>query len=309
MRIAIIGAGMAGLAAGRKLRLAGHDVTIFDKSRGLGGRMATRRSGDLAFDHGAQYFTARGASFKAAVARWCSAGAASEWFEDSFVGSPTMTAPARDLAEGLAVVSNVTVTHLERMHTGWSVHGAEFQTSPQESFGRVVLATPAPQALAIATSSGLAFDALERASYAPCWALMLAFEQSTGVADRAKPEDATIGWMARNASKPSRDGSRDTIVVHATPGWSKEHLERSPPDAAVSLLEAFRRITGVLAEPVHMAAHRWRYALVETPAGVPCVYDETIGVGACGDWCLGARVEAAFDSGEAMADRLIASAR
>ena len=79
-RVAIIGAGMAGLAAARLLREAGASCTIFDKSRGLGGRMATRRTGDFSFDHGAQYFTARGPRFRALVDDWSAAGHAAGWY-------------------------------------------------------------------------------------------------------------------------------------------------------------------------------------------------------------------------------------
>jgi predicted NAD/FAD-dependent oxidoreductase len=91
------------------------------------------------------------------------------------------------------------------------------------------------------------------------------------------------------------------VVVQASPAWSRTHLEATPEAVAPLLLDEFAAATGVAAAPGFVAAHRWRYALVETPAGQPCLWDAGLRLGACGDWCLDARVEAAFESGEALA--------
>jgi renalase len=94
-RVAVIGAGIAGLAAAQRLKRSGAVVTLFEKSREVGGRMATRRIDDLQFDHGAQYFTATGDGFDALVEQWRTAGHVTEWFDGAFVGTPRITAPAR----------------------------------------------------------------------------------------------------------------------------------------------------------------------------------------------------------------------
>ena len=60
-----------------------------------------------------------------------------------------------------------------------------------------------------------------------------------------------------------------------------------------------------LPAPVHAQAHRWRHAFVEQPLGLPCLVDEEIAAGACGDWCIAPRVEAAFESGRALAHSLL----
>ena len=91
-QIAVIGAGIAGLAAAQRLKKPELGITLFEKSRGLGGRMATRRVEDLQFDHGAQYFTAKGPRFSAMVMQWGEDGHADEWFDGAFVGSPGMAA-------------------------------------------------------------------------------------------------------------------------------------------------------------------------------------------------------------------------
>ena len=116
-RVAIVGAGMAGLCAATSLTSSGYTTRLFDKSRGTGGRLSTRRDGDLAFDLGAQYFTARDGEFVAQVERWQAAGVVAPWEgtiatlgpsdrEPSgqspparWVGTPRMSALGRHLAE------------------------------------------------------------------------------------------------------------------------------------------------------------------------------------------------------------------
>lgn len=301
--IAIIGAGMAGLAAARRLCAAGHAVTLFDKSRGLGGRMATRRAGALQFDHGAQYFSAKGEGFRSQLESWLASGQAAQWQPGHFVGTPGMTAPARAMAEGLSVVTGSQVASLSRGPTGWSVMTADglVETPGNGSFDAVVLAVPAPQAQPLAASCGVSFPELADVRYAPCWALMLAFPAETALRFEAlRPQSETIAWIARNSGKPGRLSDAQTVVVHASPAWSRANLERTADEVAATLTASFRQLTGVQEAASYSAAHRWRYAMVEQAAGQPFLWDAQAGLGACGDWCIGPRVEAAFDSGDAL---------
>lgn len=299
-RVAIIGAGMAGLAAARLLHEAGASCTIFDKSRGLGGRMATRRNGEFSFDHGAQYFTARGQRFRALVDAWSAAGHAAPWYDDEiFVGAPGMTAPARAMAAGLETVLGFEVKSLSRGAQGWSVHAGE---EAHEGFAAVIIATPAPQTAPLLESGGLSFPELASAHYAPCLALMLAFEgEAAFQGESLRREAGPIAWLARNSSKPGRPAGQETFVVHASPDWSRTHIDETPESILEKLAPFALDLISAPSAPIFATAHRWRYALVEQALAVPCLWDAEAGVGACGDYCLGARVEAAFESGEAMA--------
>ncbi|MGA2126442.1 MAG: FAD-dependent oxidoreductase [Xanthobacteraceae bacterium] len=308
--VAIIGAGMAGLAAAQRLGRSGIAVTLMDKSLGVGGRMSTRLIDGLQFDHGAQYFTARGDGFRAVVEQWRVAGLAAEWFDGGFVGSPGMTAPLRAMAAVHVIVGGCEVTALRRDERGWSVQaaGGPVETPGNGRFSAVILAVPAPQAVPLAASSGVALPELEAARYAPCWALMLGFSAPPGLrGDRIRPDDDVIGWIARDASKPGRKSETETVVVHAAPEWSRRNLEQSADAVARDILVRFRDITGIRAEPCFTAAHRWRHALVEQAAGPAFLWHEGARLGACGDWCLGPRVEAAFDSGDALAHAIVAT--
>jgi renalase len=309
--IAIVGAGIAGLAAARRLSDDGFAVTLFDKSRGVAGRMATRRISDLQFDHGAQYFTARSPRFQAVLRDWQTRGIVAEWEHGRFVGTPGMTAPGRDLARGLDLVASCTVTGLHATPAGWSIQDqdGDLTVPGNGTHAAVILALPSPQAIPIAATAGLADARMDRARYAPCWTLLLAFEEPTGIPDRTRFEAGPLAWIARNGSKPGRAQATETVVVHAAPEWSRNALERSPERIVPLLLEAFRVATGCRAVPLFAQAHRWRYALVEEPAGVPCLWDPERRWGACGDWCLGPRVEYAFESGEAVAEAVAATLR
>lgn len=309
--VAIIGAGMAGLAAAERLRAGGQACVIFEKSRGMGGRMSTRRAGDLRFDHGAQYFTARGADFFARVTRWREAGVVAEWAPGSYVGTPGMTAPAQALAEGHVCVTQAQVSGFTRTAAGWSVlddHGA-IAAPGNGGYRDIVLAVPAPQAIPLAARAGAHMPELADARYSPCIALMLALPPDTAppFADWSRPDDPAIAWIAAESTKPDRPHAARTFVIHARPDWSRQHIDDSPEDLVAPLHARFRALTGINAQPTYASAHRWRYALVEQEIGLPCLYDEKVGVGACGDWCLGPRVEAAWDSGCAMADTLLTS--
>ncbi|WP_152997368.1 FAD-dependent oxidoreductase [Methylobacterium sp. GXS13] len=301
--VAILGAGMAGAAAARRLAEAGHAVRIFDKGRDVGGRMATRHSGAMQFDHGAQFMRAHGAAFAARLNDWERRGIVTPWAgAGRWVGVPDMNAPARDLLLGLTVARSTTITRIRRNGASWHLtDGAGADHGP---FAAIAITFPAPQAVALLAQSGLALPDIERATYAPCWSLMLAVEQAPAKV-LLKPQDGAIGLIALDSSKPGRpEGFR--LTVHATPDWSRTHLEE-PREAIVSALtQSAVACVGTPLRWSYAEAHRWRYAQVEGALGKPCQYDSGLHLGAAGDWCLGPRVEAAHDSGLALAEAILA---
>ncbi|KQT90299.1 FAD-dependent oxidoreductase [Methylobacterium sp. Leaf466] len=307
MRVAVLGAGISGAAAARALTRAGFTVVVLDKGRGVGGRMATRRvaDSDLSFDHGAQFLRARGPAFRAQVADWLARGVVAPWGgHDRYVGTHTMTAPVRDLLVGLDVRTGVTVTSLVREPAGWRVSVAEGAVA--ETFSAVAIGFPSVQTTRLIDASGLTLTGPESAAYAPCWSLMVALDGPAPFpeADRRFAEGA-IAAIVREESRPGRAaGTR--LLVHAGPEWSRRHLEETRESVTGRLLDALAERLGRPLTPTFASAHRWRYALVETAIGQDCLYDPALRLGACGDWCLGPRIEAAFDSGSALAARIVA---
>jgi renalase len=303
--IAIVGAGLAGLSAARHLKYLGHTPVVFEKSRGLGGRMATRRVDHLQFDHGAQYFTARDAEFKALVSEWLAAGTVAEWSDGVFVGAPGMTAPARALADGIEIVPAVQVSSLKRQSRLWTlvdVNG-RVPSALNGLFAAVLLAVPAPQAEPLAASANLFAHDLHTPRMAPCWALLLSVARPLSIdAEYLRPQNSAIAWLARDSGKPGRRADSHSYVLHATPEWSRANLDLTPPEVVRLLNDALVRVLGHDVQPTYAAAHRWRYALVEQPLGRDFIWDRSARVGACGDWCIGARIENAYLSGVHLAE-------
>jgi renalase len=135
---------------------------------------------------------------------------------------------------------------------------------------------------------------------------MAAFETRLEVPfDGAFVHGSPLTWIARNNSKPGRPQS-ECWVLHASPEWSAEHLEDAPEAVCAELLAALEQAIGVGRAPtIHTAAHRWLYALPSAPLSVGCMWDDEARVAVCGDWCQSARIEGAFLSGLAAAEKLI----
>ena len=319
VHVAVIGAGIAGLACAREIARADARVTVFERSRGLGGRLGTRRDGSFSFDHGAQFVTARSRPFLRYVDVATRAGVARPWkprvmedgrtweapIDDWHVGTPGMSAIVRPLSRGIEVRTGVGVHELVQGQRGW-----ELQTDAgrhDRVFDAVAVAVPAPQALTLLGPHGRAFRHLADVRIAPCWSAMFAFERSIEAGAEARRwTRGDLVWAACESSKAQRPPGPQCWVVHASSRWSREHLDVDAHEAAPLLLQEFGQALGTeLPTPVYLRAHRWRHAFVEQPLGLPCLVDEEIAAGACGDWCIAPRVEAAFESGRALAHSML----
>ncbi|MBL8413163.1 MAG: FAD-dependent oxidoreductase [Propionivibrio sp.] len=322
---AVIGAGIAGLSCATALQQAGLKVSLFDKSRGPAGRMSTRHGDGWQCDHGAQYFTARDPDFRAEVSRWVEAGVAGLWkprlkvFDglssqdrdstlERFVGVPCMTAPACWLADSLAFSAQTTIKQLQRHQEGWQLLSLEHGVLP-ECFDAILLALPAPQAATLLqqTSSALvqlgalAGSAVMRGS----WALMLRYATPLELPfDAAFVNQGPLRWIARDSSKPGRNGT-ETWLLHASAEWSEAHLAEDADNIAALLLHAFEQLGGT--SPQAWTAHRWLYADSDPALEMACAWQAEHGLGLCGDWLNGGKVEGAWLSGRALAQQAVNS--
>jgi len=320
-RVAIIGAGIAGLSCARELKLHGLSVDVFEKSRGSSGRMSTRRSEDWSADHGAQYFTARDPRFIEEVQSWMRAGTATIWtpkikvFETGvwresnsqeirYVGAPNMNSPGKHLAEELSIQYEVTISHLERRSDKWHLRCNEIGDIPTP-YDFVVLAIPAPQASILVRGLDVrAFDIANSAQMKACWTMMANFpNQTTADFDAAFINQEIISWICQNGSKPMRQGNMWTI--HGSPAWSQDNVELSKEVAQAQMVRCLTRL-GFNCEGAEISMHRWRYASggLENPIGFFALPD--IALGLCGDWLNGGRVEGAWLSGLELAEEISA---
>ncbi len=316
-RVAVIGAGLAGLAAARGFASAGAEVTVFDKARGPGGRISTRRTEHGAFDHGAQYFTCRDPRFAEILAPLRSEGVVAPWTgrigtleggrvgdlreeTERLVGVPGMSALGRALARDLDVVTGCRIEQVERVDGSWRLFAADREARGR--FDAVVVATPAPQALPLVEAVPRLHEAVAAVRMQPCWAALVGFDAPLDLPlDGAFVSDSPLAWVARNNSKPGRP-EHECWVLHATPEWSSAVLEIEPDEALGRLLCALAEAAGGALPPTrYAAAHRWRFASTDQPLGRACLWDASARIGVCGDWGDGGRVERAVLSGEALA--------
>lgn len=320
-RVAVVGAGVSGLTCARTLADHGFPVAVFDKGRGPGGRVSTRRAEPgLSFDHGAQYFTARDPHFVRFVHSWQEQGVVAEWGgrvvrleagavadtspQPRFVGVPGMSAVAGHLAADLAVRRETRVTTLS--HTGGTWELADEGGARYGPFEFLVVTVPAPQAAELIGPHRFVAD-LASVAMCPCWAALAAFDQRLDVPwDGAFVHGSPLSWVCRNSSKPGRPAGPECWVLHAGPEWSAAHLEETPSAVAARLLAALAGATGVAPPPpAHLSAHRWRYSLGSDAAERRALFDPATGLAVCGDWLAGGRVEGAFLAGAAAAGHVL----
>ena len=323
--IAIIGAGLAGLSAALSLTERGVPVTLFDKGRGPGGRLSTRRADGWRFDHGGQYLTVRDAGLRRVMDGLIADGHAAIWEGhvvrltmeggvdshpvERFVGTPGMNGILQGLIARLPDAARPRFNRRALSITGdpggWSLRMED--GAVEGPFAAVIIAVPSPQPVELLSpvAPTLAARAGE-AVMAPCWALMLGFDQATlpgwdaAFIAGAGGEGRPLSWIAHDGAKPGRAGGA-SFVAHAAPDWSIRHLEDAADAVAAALLPPFRAATGISGDPALISAHRWRYALPTRPLPDGFLWDASLGIGACGDWCLEARAEAAFVSGARLA--------
>lgn len=318
LHVAIVGAGMAGLSCAAQLVRAGHKVSLFDKGRGPGGRMSTRRMatplGEAHFDHGAQYFTVRDPAFMAQVACWSASGVAAPWpaaGTGAWVGVPTMNAVIKDMADQHDVTFGWHVRGLVRRGGAWHLTGETTGGALAEAgpFDAVVVALPPEQAAAIVALHDLSLASTALAARSqPCWTGMFAFAERLPCTTDTVREAGLIGWAARNSAKPGRYGP-EAWVVQASPLWSSQHIEDDATAVAETLLTALGEALDIaMPAPVVATAHRWRYAM-STGSNLGALWSDTSKIGICGDWLLGPRVENAWISGRTLAMQMMTQAQ
>ncbi len=320
--VAIVGAGLSGLVAARGLS-RDHDVTVFEKSRSVGGRIATRYAGGCEFDHGAQFFIARSDEFQAflrplieqkVVANWPARFAELErskvlatrqWDDENlhYVGMPRMNAIGKWLATELDVRLLSTVAGLKRRNNRWLL--VDPGGSALGQFDWVIVTAPAPQTTVLLNASVRIRQHSAAASMQDCIALMLAFEQPLALPwQAALVHGADISWISVNSSKPGR--AKDfCLVVHSTNAYADAHIDADDESIITHLLAECADVMGVeMDKAAFCSMHRWRYANIDAADGPGCCIDAGMQLAACGDWFIHGRVEAAHTSAFALLEAL-----
>ena len=321
IEVAIIGAGVTGLAAAS--RLSPRNYRIFEKSRGPGGRLASKRMDAVRADIGAQFFTVRDHRFQVAVDSAVAAGFVTQWqpnmgtFRDHqpiaspdrqarFVGHPYMNSLGRFLSQDIEIQKE------SRVHT----------IEPNGDLFRLILTSqenlPADCVLVTASVDQMVamlqhFDVQQlgsRFAMDPTWTTVLSVEEPLR-GSAGESFDALFGgdhplfdFIAVENSKPGRQSN--FIVVHATPEWSTQHLESDPAEISELTREALSETFQVTTQA--KLSHRWRYARPTNPkvTAQKGIYQVAPNLWVAGDYLAGGRVEGAYLSGLEAAERILA---
>ncbi len=325
MKIAIIGAGLSAASCARELQKKGHSVSLWEKSRGRGGRLARKQQEWGQIDLGAQYFTARSPDFIKQTEEWLANKTVAQWKfqpakatnyglvaspddQQRYVGTPSMNAIAHNLAEGLDIQFN------QRVHRIVSQPNTKIQLLNTENqvlgeYDMVVCSAPAEQTNALLLGFGIREQIPAGKIHSPCWTLSLATRSNQVIAQDIQGifGDETISWVSRSSAQPSRvmpKDAHDQWLAHFSPYWSEQH----PRDTDINLLEtASRWLQRQLHLPHEVCQHYqhyWRYADIYPtvkPSPTGFYFSEHERIGIIGDWCNGGRVEGAYLSGLALA--------
>ena len=323
--VAVIGAGISGLAAARTLADHGLKVTVFDKSRGLGGRMSTRRvDGVPTFDHGAQFFSAVDPVFRRYLDSWIEQGLVAQWrgifvqiddksntkhlpLRPRFVATPTMNAICKHLGRELDIRKQV---HIKKVIRSDSRLGLATEDEVIGDFDWVVTTAPAEQSADLLSEISPLEPRLREFPMSRCWALMVSLSEEPALDwVAAELTGSFLVWVSRNQTKPGRPDSSGDWIVHAGPQWTLDHWENDPQEVALLMFDELQRVLKTPLESSHRVAHRWKYALAngssEAEQNPSCLVDGENRIIAAGDWCRGGKVEAAFLSGLAAAGRIV----
>jgi len=314
MRVAIVGAGLTGLVAANELRAAGVEVTVVDKGRSPGGRLATRRIAGARLDHGAQFFTVRTPAFKRRVDGWIDAGLVRLWatgFGDDdghprYIATDGMNSLAKALAAGLDVECSTMAFAVRPTEGGsphrWTVVVDDGTARPADA---VIVTTPLPQAFALLVDAGIQLDdGPLRTQYDRTIGLLVVLDTPGAVPPPGgvqQPDD-TFAFIGDNRAKGVSDVP--AITFHATAEWSEAHWDDSLDQLAGELESAARPWLGG-ANVVERQVKKWRFATPQTIWPDPCWRGADGTIVLAGDAFAGPRVEGAHNSGLAAAHALL----
>ena len=321
-RIAVIGAGMAGLSLASALRDHA-EIMLFEKSRGYGGRMATRYSDGYQFDHGAQFFIARTREFKSFVqtlldehiiAPWeahfvelTQNKITYEWIWTNevphYVAVPGMNALGKYMAKPLNVTLQTRVKRIEKNGQAWRLFDEDSHSLGKYDW--VISSAPAKQGTELLPTEFRYHNELRSKRMIGCYSLMLGFSQPLAIDwDAALVKDMDISWICNNSNKPGRPDNY-ALLAHATNKWAEANMDMPDRDVQRYLIEQLEQITECsMAAAEHRSIHRWRYANIRKQDGAQSYVDMDNRLAAIGDWCIKGRIESAFQSGHHAAQQI-----
>ncbi len=287
--IAIIGAGLTGLTLAGRLKHKAN-ITLFDKSRGVGGRLSTRYAGDYEFDHGAQTIQATHPEFITFMKYLEADGIVAAW-QDGYVGVPKMNAIGKHLAKELHIKAGTHISSVTKTGEHWKI--TDNEGNDVGIFDVVICTAPPEQNCVIMPDIFSHKDAIRTRKLRGCYGLMLGFETAPNITIPELESDI-IKSIVKNHEKPSRD-TRYSLMILTHYDWAEARMETDSNEVKTAIINAASTLCGTdLNTAEHQALHTWRYANVKE-TGIEAGYsDASLKLAACGDWCLNGDAESAY---------------
>ena len=327
LSIAIVGAGLSGLTIANVIGdLA--DVTVFEKARGVGGRMSTRYADEFNFDNGAQFFTARNKQFKQFLAQHLSSGLVQEWqgkvvtfekgkkmtdrlwFEPHYVATPGMNSLCKKLAENIKIQLNCEIAPLgEKSEQGWELF--DKNGNGLGCYHWVISTAPPVQTTHLFDKFLPQNSILSQSRFLACFSLMFGFHKKWEHSwMAAKILNSPLEWIAVNSTKPERNHNVTTLVVHSSNSWADAHIDDDLVITERFLRDELQQILKVdVSDPDYFSLHRWRYALLDKVEDDEIqneyYYDNALRLASVGDWCSRSRIEDTWINSYKMALKIV----
>jgi len=308
MAVTVIGGGISGVACANALAETGIDVTLRDRGRRLGGRMASRTLRDTGTDHdgrpvdiGASYFTARDPLFVTEVERWIEQGTVRPWTDAFHVAGPDGIVGVRSGPMRYAAPRGLRTVVESMLSPGVGVNSADDVSELPTDTDAVALCMPIPQARRLhpeIPESPITWE--------PVIAVTCVFHERTWaeVDGVFVNDDPVLTWIADDGRRRGDDAP--VLVAHVHPVLSAGHLQ-DPAGVVPQTVATLRRILGISDLPAWVDAHRWTFAKPMAAHEEPYWLSPDRRVGVAGDaWADGPRVEAAWLSGHALGQALLA---
>ena len=310
MKIVVIGAGISGSVCAWKLAKDGHDVTLVEKGRGVGGRMATRRMEGAKIDHGAQFFTVRDPRMVELLSLWQNEKAVIPWYDhipgrpdvpkgQRYRGSEGMTSPAKILAKEFTVETSFFLQRIEQKESIWTLYPKDDGQRTLEA-DHLVLTIPSIQLLELFQRSDYELDEdtmirLRSIRHTRCLAVLGIMDrpsslESPGTLTHPVPE---IDWISDNQIKGI--SQKPACTIHASDEYSQKFWNASDSERVPSLLSIAEENLNV--KIMSWSSHRWGFAKPVVTFGATHWHSSPRGITLAGDGFGGERIEKAAMSG------------
>lgn len=313
--IAVIGTGFSGLVLANELKKhSSYEVTFFEKSRGVGGRIATRYNESWEFDHGAPFFDANDADFLKLLQVFIHQGIVSTWNhkivnskmveidtqKKYFIGTPKMNSIPKILSKGFDIHFDTKITSIQQKNDKWFLKDDKSQE--YGTFDVVITSTPPQQAYDILPNECLYRNSLQSYKMLPQFAVLVGLDAIKNNFDVMQVDNLKIEKIVLNHYKNGRT-NKPSIVVYSSLKWASENINIEKNQVGKELLNEVENLLDIKLQPQMVQIHRWLYSKPEFKSNLLFLSDD--GILSCGDWLSSGTIEGAFLSGNKLAKHIL----